>query len=433
MSPSTPAVSAPAPSRLARKLGMFDAVVIGLGSMLGAGVFVAFGPAAAAAGSGLLAGLLVAAFVAYANADSSASLAALYPESGGTYVYGRKRLGAFWGFLAGWAFITGKLASCAAMAMTFGLYASPALARTLAVAAVLVLTGVNVLGIRKTALLTRLIVFAVLAALAWFVGAVWLGGTADAGRILSDSGSGVFGVLRSAGFLFFAFAGYARLATLGEEVKEPARIIPRAIPLALGAALCVYAAVGVSALAGAGAPALAASSAPLATAVEGGGGTWSAGLVRAGATIACLGVLLSLLAGISRTAFAMASERDLPGFLAAVDPRARVPHRAVLITGALVAALCALVDVCPAIGFSSFTVLIYYAIANAAAWTLPMAGRRWRGTLPAAGLLGCLALAVTLPTASVFAGAAVLAVGASVFLARRHFAPEGPNPVSGNP
>src|SRR5262249_41350912 len=195
---------------------MFDAVTIGLGSMLGAGVFAAFAPAAAAAGNGLLIGLLVAALVAYANADSSARLAALYPESGGTYVYGRRRLGAFWGFMAGWGFIVGKLASCAAMAMTFGLYASPAHARAIAVSAVVALPVVNVVGVRKPALLPRLIVAVVLAALAVVVASVWLGDSAAPGRLWPIFGASLFGVLRAAGFLFFAFAGYARLATLGE-------------------------------------------------------------------------------------------------------------------------------------------------------------------------------------------------------------------------
>src|SRR5436190_16797508 len=126
-----------APSRLARRLGLFDAVVIGLGAMIGAGVFAAIAPASRAAGSGLLLGLALAALVAYCNATSSAQLAALYPESGGTYVYGRKRLGRFWGVLAGWGFVVGKLASCAAMAMTFASYAAPSIARPLAAAAVL--------------------------------------------------------------------------------------------------------------------------------------------------------------------------------------------------------------------------------------------------------------------------------------------------------
>ena len=152
-------------SRLARRLGTTDAVVIGLGSMIGAGVFAAFGPAARAAGNALLVGLVIAAVVAYCNATSSAQLAAVYPESGGTYVYGRKQLGEFWGFLAGWGFVIGKLASCAAMALTFGHYASSSLARPLAVLAVIGVTALNYRGIEKTANVTRLLVAVVLALL----------------------------------------------------------------------------------------------------------------------------------------------------------------------------------------------------------------------------------------------------------------------------
>src|ERR1700760_1903557 len=136
---------------LERRLGTFDAVTIGLGSMVGAGIFVALGPAAAAAGSGLLIGLAVAAVVAYCNATSSARLAALYPQSGGTYVYGRERLGEFWGYTAGWGFVVGKTASCAAMALTFASYAAPAHVRLVGVMAVVALTAVNYCGVQKSA------------------------------------------------------------------------------------------------------------------------------------------------------------------------------------------------------------------------------------------------------------------------------------------
>ncbi len=418
-----------APSRLARRLGTGDAVVIGLGSMIGAGVFAAFGPAARAAGNGLLVGLALAAFVAYCNATSSAQLAAIYPESGGTYVYGRKRLGPIWGFVAGWAFVVGKLASCAAMAMTFGSYAAPSLARPLAAAAVIALTAVNYQGVQKTALVTRAIVMIVLTALIVVVAAVWLGGATRLERLWPLEGATAHGVLQSAGFLFFAFAGYARLATLGEEVKDPARTIPRAIPIALGITLLVYAAVAVSVLAGAGAGAVATSAAPLASAIAAGRLAWLSVAARIGATVASLGVLLSLIVGVSRTVFAMAAQRDLPHFFSAVHPRYRVPHRAELAVGAVVATVAALADIRSAIGFSSFAVLLYYAIANAAAWTLEPAQRRWPRVLALMGLLGCLALALSLPAASVIGGAAVLASGV-VIHAFRHRGSQPPHSLN---
>jgi APA family basic amino acid/polyamine antiporter len=402
----------PEQAPLQRHLGLGDAVVIGLASMIGAGAFVVFGPAAAAAGSGLLIGLVIAAVVAYCNATSSARLAARYPQSGGTYVYGRERLGEFWGYLAGWSFIVGKMASCAAMALTVGLYAWPAHAHAVAVAAVAGLTAVNYRGIQKSALLTRLIITVVLAVLAGVVAAVLLAGRADAGRLTLIGGT-PGGVLQAAGLLFFAFAGYARIATLGEEVRDPAETIPRAIRLALAITVAVYAALAVILLAVLG-PGLESSAAPLADAVRVAGVSWLEPVVRVGAAVAALGSLLSLILGISRTGLAMARDGHLPSALAAVHPRFAVPHRAEVTVGVIVAVVAALADVRWAIGFSSFAVLVYYAIANASAWTL---GRR---LIPVVGLAGCLLLAVCLPPGSVLAGSAVLAAGAVIYpIARR--------------
>jgi APA family basic amino acid/polyamine antiporter len=407
------------PSRLARKLGMGEAVIIGLGSMIGAGVFAAIGPAARAAGNMVVAGLLIAGALAYCNATSSAALAALYPESGGAYVYGRRRLGDLWGFLAGWGFIAGKVASCAAMALTFGRYAAPSLARPLAIAAVVGLTTVNYFGIRKTVALTKITVGVVLLALTVCLFATLAGGTVRLERLWPLDPATPRGILQAAGLLFFAFAGYARIATLGEEVADPARTIPRAIPLALGLTLLVYAAVLVSALGAAGSSALAASPAPLADAIRAGRFAATSIAVRIGAAVASLGVLLSLIVGVSRTMFAMAAGGDLPAPLAAVHPRHHVPHRAELVVGAGVILLVALLDVGEAIGFSSFTVLSYYAVTNASALTLSRRERRWPRALAALGLAGCLLVAGSLPTATVLSGVGVLALGVVTFAISR--------------
>jgi APA family basic amino acid/polyamine antiporter len=405
------------PGRLARRLGLGDAVVLGLGALLGAGVFAAFAPAARAAGAGLLLGLAVAAVVAYCNATSSARLAALYPVSGGTYVYGRERLGDFWGYLAGWGFVVGKTASCAAMALTVGSYAAPGLARPAAVVAVVTLTALNYVGVHKSVLLTRVIVGLVLAVLAAVVAAAWAGGHPQAAHLTPVGGHGVHGVLQAAGFLFFAFAGYARIATLGEEVHDPARTIPRAIPIALGLTLVVYGAVAVTVLAVLGATGTAATAAPLVATVQAAPWGWLAPVVRAAAAVAALGSLLALLLGVSRTVLAMSRDRHLPARLDAVHPRFGVPHRAEVAVGAVVVAVVLLADVRTAIGFSSVTVLVYYAIANASALTL---GReRGNRALPVLGLAGCLLVAGSLPLGSALAGFAVLAAGALLWVARR--------------
>ncbi|WP_412077107.1 APC family permease [Streptomyces xanthophaeus] len=397
---------------LKRTLGVSDAVVVGLGAMVGAGIFAALAPAARAAGGALLAALALAALMAYCNAHSSARLAARYPSSGGTYVYGRERLGPFWGYLAGWGFVIGKTASCAAMALTVGAYVWPGQQHAVAVAAVVALTAANYGGVQKSARIARLIVAAVLAVLAAVVVVCLGSGAADAGR-LAGADWDAFGLLQGAGLLFFAFAGYARITTLGEEVRDPERTIPRAVPLALGIALLVYAAVAVAALSVLGADGLAESAAPLADAVRAAGLPELAPVVRVGAALAALGSLLALVLGVSRTALAMARDGHLPRALAAVHPRRQVPHHAELAVGAVVAVLAATADLRGAIGFSSFGVLVYYAIANASAWTL---GSAVKGRAVAAvGLSGCVVLACTLPFASTVTGAAVLAAGALAY------------------
>jgi APA family basic amino acid/polyamine antiporter len=401
------------PATLRRRLGTFDAAVIGVGSMVGAGVFSAIGPAAEAAGSWLVLGLAIAAVVAYCNAVASAQLAAQYPLSGGTYVYGRERLGAWWGFAAGWCFVTGKTASCAAMALTFGAYVAPGsgiVQRLLGILAVVALTAVTLRGIERTAQLTRWLVAVSVGVLVVTVAILLTSGETDVGR-LTIGEPDLYGILQAAGLLFFAFAGYARIATLAEEVRDPARAIPRAIVTALAAVLLLYFAVAVSALVVAGPDALAASSAPLRTAVELAGAHWAKPLVTAGAVVASLGALLALLAGVARTALAMGRNRDLPSRLAAVDPGRSVPVVAQLAVAVAVVLLVGTIDLRGMIGFSSFGVLLYYAVANASAWTQQGQARRWPRGLQAVGLAGCLALVVTLPLASVAAGAVVLGAG----------------------
>jgi APA family basic amino acid/polyamine antiporter len=414
-------------AQLARRLGTFDAVAIGLGSMIGAGVFAAFAPAAGSAGALLLVGLALAAGVAYCNAVASAQLAAQYPTSGGTYVYGRERLGEWWGFLAGWGFVIGKTASCAAMALTFAAYAVPGpkwLERLVAAAAVVTLTGVNLRGITRTAGLTRILVAISLVALAIVVGVILGSGDASTGNLTWDLPNGLYGVLQSAGLLFFAFAGYARIATLGEEVRDPQRTIPCAIPLALGITVAVYAVVAVSVLLVLGPDRLAASVTPLENAVRSVGADWAVPLVDIGAAVASLGALLALIAGIGRTTLAMAREGDLPRWLSSVHPRFRVPDHAELVVAVAVTILVLTTDLRGAIAFSSFGVLTYYAIANASAWTQSAEWRRWPRALNAAGVVGCVTLVVTLPFSAVVAGLAMFGVGlAWRALIRRRAAP----------
>jgi APA family basic amino acid/polyamine antiporter len=408
-------------ARLPRVLGLGDAVTVGLGAMVGAGVFAVWAPAAGAAGGLVLIALAVAAVVATCNALSSAALAARYPSAGGTYVYGRERLGEVWGYLAGWCFVVGKTASCAAMALTVGAYLAPGAERVGAVAAVVLVTALNLVGVQRSVSASRVVLSVVgCALLGVAVAAVWPragGAVLRPEQVLTAGEGGLLGVLQAAGLLFFAFAGYARIATLGEEVRDPARTIPRAVILALGSVLALYLMVGVVVLGVLGPETTAASEAPVAetaAAVWGPGWAW---MVRVGAGLAALGALLNLVLGISRTSVAMARDGHLPRRLATLAGPSSVPRVAEVSVGLVVLAVVLVGDLRSAIGFSSFGVLLYYAVANAAALTLR---GDWSAApvVPVLGLAGCLTLAGTLPTGAVVSGLGVVGVGLTLYLVR---------------
>ena len=439
------------PAALSRRLGLRDAVVIGLASMIGAGAFVSLGAAQDLAGSLAPAAVLVAAVVALCNATSTAQLAAQHPAAGGTYHYGRERLGPWWGFLAGWCFVIGKTASCAAMALVVAAYLVPEpFQRPVAALLVVVLTAVNLVGITRTAVLARVLVTVALAALvltgvrllAGIVAGGPTGGAGDGagagtwevpgplsgqaaglwdGGIAAVAGAGeggalgiVLAVAQAAALMFFAFAGYARVATLGEEVVAPRRTIPRAILLALAAVGALYLVLSVILVLVGPAPGEQGwGPAPFRAALDavGAGGVWAV-VVTIGAVAAASGALLALVAGISRTVLAMARERDLPPVLAHVSPRFSVPQRAEAAAGIAVVLLVLLAsDVLVAIAASSFGVLLYYAVANLAALTQTGQWRLFPKAMQWLGLAGCVLLVAALPGRTIVAGLVLVAVG----------------------
>ena len=439
------------PAALSRRLGLRDAVVIGLASMIGAGAFVSLGAAQDLAGSLAPAAVLVAAVVALCNATSTAQLAAQHPAAGGTYHYGRERLGPWWGFLAGWCFVIGKTASCAAMALVVAAYLVPEpFQRPVAALLVVVLTAVNLVGITRTAVLARVLVTVALAALvltgvrlvAGVAAGGPTGGAADRagagtwevpgplsgqaaglwdGGIAAVAGAGeggalgiVLAVAQAAALMFFAFAGYARVATLGEEVVAPRRTIPRAILLALAAVGALYLVLSVILVLVGPAPGEQGwGPAPFRAALDavGASGVWAV-VVTIGAVAAASGALLALVAGISRTVLAMARERDLPPVLAHVSPRFSVPQRAEAAAGIAVVLLVLLAsDVLVAIAASSFGVLLYYAVANLAALTQTGQWRLFPKAMQWIGLAGCVLLVAALPGRTIVAGLVLVAVG----------------------
>jgi basic amino acid/polyamine antiporter, APA family len=425
--------AADSPAALQRRLGLPGAIVIGIGSMVGAGVYTSLGLAASTAGSFVVLALVLAGVTAWVNATAMAQLSAVHPASGGAYVFGRRQLDDWAGFVAGWGFVTGKSASIAAMAYTFALYLRPDgdwTARWVAIAAVVVVTGVNLAGITRTVQATVAIMVPVLLALAVVIVAGFAGVTAtpsvpgtapDGGPVAAVAAPTPLGVLQGAGLLFFAFAGYARVATMGEEVRDPRRTIPRAVFGALAFTLGLYflLALSLQRVLGAG---LGQTDTAVRDAVEvmfGADWVW---LAVASAAAACLGSMLNLVAGISRTGLAMAREGDLPRPLARVSARTSVPWVAQLTAAGVVVVLLLTTDVLTVVGFSSFGVLVYYAVANLSAFTLTervVPGPRW---INLAGAAACLLLAFTLPWPSVLGMLAVFAVGLAgraAVLARR--------------
>lgn len=405
---------------LQRSLGTGRAIVIGLASMVGAGVFFVWAPAAAAAGGGLLIGLVIAGAVASLNALSSAQLAMVHPVSGGTYAYARATIGPWTGFAAGWLFLAGKTASVGAIALVAGSYLWPEQARVVAIVVIVAFAAVNMTGIRSTAAVSVVIVTIVLAGLAAVVVTALasppVGAPGFEGLDFLASG-GWYGILQSAGLLFFCFAGYARMATLGEEVRDPSHTLPRAIIIALAVVLVIYATIGILCVLLLGTDVLAGSAAPVA-ALLGDTPPWPV-VVRIVAGIACLGSLAGILAALSRTSLAMARERDLPGALGLISGRTHAPIVAEA-TFAILAIVGVLVlDPARLVGFSACAVLVYYAIAHLSALRQP-AGERWLPrVVQVVGLVGCLTLAFTLPWQAIVYAAGVLAVG-MVLRAIRH-------------
>ena len=402
---------------LSRRVNTFDATMIGLGAMIGAGVFAAFVPAAQAAGAGLLIGLGIAAAVAWCNAAASAQLAAVYPVAGGTYAYGRERLGRWWGFFAGWSFLVGKTASCAAMALVFAAYVAPVgWEKPIAIAAVVALTIVNLLGVTRTALATKIIVIFVVIVLMGVLVAAVTSPSLGAHAITFAGDVSLYGILQSAGLLFFAFAGYARIATLGEEVIDPQRAIPRAIMFALAFTAALYLALGVIMLSVLGEDGLAQSQAPVADVLDAAGWGSASGLVAITAGVASLGALLALMAGIGRTAFAMSRNDDVPRWLGAVHPKFSVPYRAELVLAFVVIVVVSVADLRGAIAFSSFGVLLYYFVANVAAFTQPVTQRRVPRFVNVLGAVGCVVLVATVPLVGIAVGVLILILGIPVRL-----------------
>ncbi len=392
---------------------MLDAVGIGIGAIVGGGIFVVSGIGAEVAGPALLIALLLAGMAASANALSSAQLAATYPMAGGTYEYGYRVLSPTAGYAAGWMFLASKTAAAGTVALGLGAYLGAFLPgvppRAVAVVAVLGFTVLNYFGVRKSSRLNLVIVALSLGVLVMFV--VLGAGAFEPKRLHPFAPAGWRGLLSGAAIMFFAYTGYARIATLGEEIHDPRRTIPRAIVLTLVATGLLYLAVVLVALGAVGADGMAASEAPLLAAASSFKQGWAATIISVGAVVAMLGVMLSQILGLSRMAFAMARRGDLPRGLERVHPDYGTPHRAILLVGAAAAVVAATGTLRGVATAAAFTILVYYGIANFAALRMPAKDKLYPNVVPGVGVVACAVLAVSLDLWTIAVGCTVLAVG----------------------
>lgn len=398
------AVGTPQP-QLKRELGVLGATLMGLGSIVGTGVFVSIGIAAGVAGPAVILAVAIGAMVATFNGLNSAQLAANHAVSGGTYEYGYKYLNPALGFTAGWMFLVAKTASAATAALGFAGYLLNLLGVEAgwvvptALVAVGVLTLVVLNGIRRSNTVNTAIVSVTLLSLGFFVVACLPRfaqvGTANLVPFFPESPANL---LQASALMFVAYTGYGRIATMGEEARSPRQTIPRAMIVCLLVTMVLYMAVATVGLGAVGVEGLSGATqqtkaAPLEGAVRSVAGTGGSLVLAIGAITAMLGVLLNLILGLSRVVLAMGRRRDMPVFLGRLNEQETTPTAAVIVVGGAIALLVLLGNVKTTWSFSAFSVLIYYAVTNLAALRLSPEERLYPTWLGWAGLASCLFLA----------------------------------------
>ena len=398
---------------LLRVLTLKDAVGVGLGAIIGAGIFVVTGVAAGVSGPAFIVGLIIAGIIASFNGLSSAQLAAVYPHSGGTYEYGYRLLNPAFGFSAGWMFLLSKLSAAGVVAIGFGSYfyqlvpvASPI---AISIIAVIFLTFANYFGIKKAGMLNLIIVSVTLLSLIYLV---FSGIPAvKTENFKPFAPFGISGIAEASALLFFAFTGYARIATLAEEVRQPEKTIPRAVIITIITAIILYVAVSVVATGVIGTEKMAGSKSPLQVVAESLTTPAIKTVVTIGASTAMLGVLLSQILGISRMMLAMGRRNDLPPFFQAIHRKYKVPHIGILVTGAIILLLTIIGNFDFVVRAASFTILLYYSITNIAALKQPRNEQIYGKIIPVLGLTGCVLMSVSLPLNVIITGVGLLLVG----------------------
>jgi APA family basic amino acid/polyamine antiporter len=408
---------------LKRSIGLWSAVAINVGAIIGGGIFVVTGIVAGVAGSALVISMVIAGIVAFLTAFGFAELTAWKPIEGSVYAYGKALVSPFAGFLSGWMWIIANTFTGAAVSLGFAYYltaAFPGLPSNLIAAGMcLVFTLLNIVGAKESATVNNVLVAIKLAILGFFV--VFGAFHVDTGNFapfmpLSS------GVLFGAFFIFFAYGGFARIAVASEEVKDAERNVPKAMLLSLGISMVVYVLVGVVAVGLVSAPALATSTSPLTAAMDATGNMLAAQVISVGGLVATASVLLTAILGVSRMEYSMARGKDLPQVLSHVHRKFGTPTYAIVATGVVMAVLVLFVDLTSVVALGTFALLFNYSITNVAAYRLKHQNRRYHRAIHVTALVSCillLSLVLVEATDSALIGAVILAIGTIYYVAKK--------------
>jgi APA family basic amino acid/polyamine antiporter len=412
---------------LKKTLNLLDATSVGIGAIIGAGIFVVLGIAIGYAGPSIVISIIVAGIVASFTAFSFAELGSAIPKEGGAYAFAFELISPFAGFMVGCLWLFAQIVAGAAISLGFASYFVAIFPifplKTIAVAAALTLTGLNLVGIKQSTAVNNILVIVKIAILGLFIG---FGVFQIHPQNLSQfSPNGLFGILQGAGFIFFAYLGFGRIATLSEEVKNPERNLPLSVLIALVVSVVIYVLTGFTATGLQNYQILAQSGSPIAEAARATGNFTLVAAVSLGALIATTSVLLTNLIGLSRVAFAMARNGQLPKSIARVSSRFRTPYLSVLAMGALLTVLAFTLDLKQTAAITSFAILSVHLAVNLSAIRLRKkmpSSIKFKVPLypliPSLGFFSCIILMFSLPQESWIVTAVVVAISAVLYLLR---------------
>jgi len=409
----------PSRGQLRPTLGAFDATAMGIGAIIGAGIFTVTGITAGLAGPALIISMGIAAIISLLTALSFVELTTWLPAEGSIYEFASQLVSPFMGFLAGWMWIVSYVFAGPAVSLTFSYYFTALFpvvdSRLIAAIVCIMFTALNYIGIHHSAAFNNILVLAKVSILLVFsaVGLFHLNASNYSPFIPSETG-----VLYGAFFIFFAYGGFARIAVLGEEVKDARRVVPRSIILALVTSTAIYLLVGTVAIGLVGPERLGKSKSPLTEAISIVGSPALTSIVSLGGLFATGSVLLTSILGVSRMAFSMARKNDLPNFLSRLHSRYATPHYSILIIGSVMAILALFADLREVVAISTFASLFYYGLANISALRMKIDSRLYPKAVPAAGLLSCLVLMSFVKASTLGIGAVCLLIGAIYYMVR---------------